>query len=64
MKIGSVELQGKVICAPMAGITNVVYRKIAKSYGASLVYTEMISDKALCFNSEATYKMINSFTNR
>ena len=42
----------------MAGITNVVYRKIAKEYGASLVYTEMISDKALCFNSENTYKMI------
>lgn len=42
----------------MAGITNVVYRQIAKEYGASLVYSEMISDKALCFNSETTYKMI------
>lgn len=58
MKIGSVEIKGKVVCAPMAGITNIVYRKIAKEFGASLVYTEMISDKALCFNSEATYKMI------
>ena len=58
LKIGNVELDGKVICAPMAGITNKVYRKIAKEYGASLVYTEMISDKALCFNSENTYKMI------
>ena len=57
MKIGNIEV-GKVICAPMAGITNLVYRKIAKEYGASLVYTEMISDKALCFNSENTYKMI------
>lgn len=51
-------MNGKVICAPMAGITNRVYRKIAKEYGASLVYTEMISDKALCFNSENTYKMM------
>ena len=58
MKISSVEIKGKVVCAPMAGITNIVYRKIAKEYGASLVYTEMISDKALCFNSEATYEMI------
>lgn len=49
---------GKVFCAPMAGITNLVYRRIAKEFGASLVYTEMISDKALCFNSENTYKMI------
>lgn len=58
MKIGNVEIKGKVVCAPMAGITNIVYRSIAKKYGASLVYTEMISDKALCFNSENTYKMI------
>lgn len=58
LKIGNIELKGKVVCAPMAGITNRVYRKIAKEFGASLVYTEMISDKALCFNSENTYKMI------
>ena len=58
MFIGNVEIKGKVICAPMAGITNLVYRKIAKEFGASLVYTEMISDKALCYNSENTYKMI------
>lgn len=58
LKIGNVEIKGKVVCAPMAGITNIVYRSIAKKYGASLVYTEMISDKALCFNSENTYKMI------
>lgn len=58
LKIGNVVLDGKVVCAPMAGITNRVYRKIAKEFGASLVYTEMISDKALCFNSENTYKMI------
>lgn len=58
LKIGNVLLDGKVICAPMAGITNRVYRKIAKEFGASLVYTEMISDKALCFNSENTYRMM------
>ena len=58
VKIGDLDIKGKVFCAPMAGITNLVYRKIAKEYGASLVYTEMISDKALCFNSENTYKMI------
>ena len=58
LKIGNVLLDGKVNCAPMAGITNRVYRKIAKEFGASLVYTEMISDKALCFNSENTYRMM------
>ena len=57
LKIGNIEV-GKVFCAPMAGITNRVYRKIAREFGASLVYTEMISDKALCFNSENTYRMI------
>lgn len=58
IKIGDVEIKGKVFCAPLAGITNSVYRKIAKSFGASLTYSEMISDKALVYNSDNTYKMI------
>ena len=32
--------------APMAGITNMAFRKIVKEFGAGLVYSEMVSDKA------------------
>lgn len=59
-KIGSVEIKNKVVAGPMAGYTNSSYRQIAKEYGASLVYSEMISDKALIYNSSKTFKMIES----
>lgn len=56
--IDNLKIDGGVVCAPLAGISNLVYRKIAKEFGASLVYTEMISDKALIYESKETYKMI------
>ncbi len=58
IKVGDVKLKGIVFCAPLAGISNSVYRMISKKYGAALTYSEMISDKALVYNSENTYKMI------
>ena len=58
IKIDNIEIDGFVFCAPMAGITNKVYRKIAKEFGASLTYTEMVSDKALVYKSDNTYKMM------
>ena len=43
MKIGSVEISGFSVLAPLAGITDMPFRLICKELGASLVYTEMIS---------------------
>lgn len=59
-KIGNVEIKNRIIAGPMAGYTNSSYRQIAKEYGAGLVYSEMISDKALIYNSSKTFKMIES----
>lgn len=53
-KIGNVEIHGKVVCAPMAGVTNKVFRKLVKSNGAALTYTEMTSNVGLKYNSEKT----------
>ena len=49
-KIGNVEIENPVVMAPMAGITNMAFRKIIKDFGAGLVYSEMVSDKALLKN--------------
>ena len=38
--------------APMAGITNMAFRKIVKEFGAGLVYSEMVSDKAICYGNQ------------
>ena len=59
IKIGNVELENNILLAPMAGITDLPFRKIAKKQGASLVYTEMVSSKAIFHNDEKTKKLLN-----
>ncbi len=54
MKIGNVELKNNVILAPMAGITDMAFRKICKKFGAGLVVTEMVSSKGMFYNDEKT----------
>lgn len=58
IKIGDIELKGQLIAGPMAGISNLVYREIACEHGASLVYAEMVSDKAICYNNKKTLDML------
>ena len=57
-KIGNVEINGKIIVAPMAGVSNKTFRMICKDFGASLVVGEMVSDKALVFGNEKTKKLL------
>ena len=52
VKIGNVELKNQIIAAPLAGISNPVYREIMHDYGAGLVVSEMISDKALHYQMQ------------
>lgn len=56
MKIGNIEIKNRIIMAPMAGITNVAFRKIIKEFGAGLVVSEMVSDKALCYGNQKRSK--------
>lgn len=58
MKIGNLEFENEVFLAPMAGVSDSSFRRVCKSFGCGLVYTEMISAKALLFNDKKTYKMI------
>lgn len=56
-KIGNVKISNPLVLAPMAGITDPVFRGIAKSLGAGLVYTEMISCQAIHYNNQKTWKL-------
>ncbi|GHT45981.1 tRNA-dihydrouridine synthase [Endomicrobiia bacterium] len=58
LKIGNIELKNNIILAPMAGITDLPLRLLAKSGGAGLVYTEMASAKALIHHDEKTKKLL------
>ncbi len=58
MRIGSVLLANKVVLAPLAGITDLPFRRLAKEHGCALVYSEMISANALFYHSEKTRRML------
>lgn len=57
-KIGNIIIENKIVSAPLAGFTTLPYRILAKKFGAGLVYAEMVSDKALVYKNEITYKML------
>ena len=56
--IGDIYIKNPVIFAPMAGISDTSYRKIIKEMNPGLIYAEMVSDKAICFDNEKTMKML------
>lgn len=61
LKIGNLVLENNIILAPMAGVTDLPFRKICKKYGnPGLVCNEMVSSKAICYKDEKTLKMISS----
>lgn len=59
LKIGNVVLENNIVLAPMAGITDLPFRYLAKKFNPGLVYTEMVSAKALFYGDEKTKKLLN-----
>lgn len=57
IKIGKVELSNNLLLAPMAGISDLPMRLLSKEGGAGLVYTEMVSSKALVYGDKKTRKL-------
>lgn len=49
MKIGTVELKGRVVLAPMAGVTDFAFRELCRRCGAAFTTTEMVSARALTY---------------
>ena len=59
-KIGNVEIKGKVVLAPMAGVTSLAYRNFMKPFGVALTVTEMVSDCGLIYDNKKTIDYINT----
>ena len=57
-KIGNVKIDNQIVLAPMAGICDSAFRRIAKSMGCGLLSTEMVSDKALMYENTRTQEML------
>ena len=60
MKIGNIDIHGKAVLAPLAGITDLPFRMICKEMGAALVFTEMISAEGLIRDQKATAVLTES----
>jgi tRNA-dihydrouridine synthase B len=58
LSIGNIKFNNNILLAPMAGLTNLPLRLLAKRGGAGLVYTEMISAKGLVYGDEKTNKLL------
>ena len=54
IKIGNVEISNNIFLAPMAGVTDMPFRRLCKEFGAGMIYTEMASSKAVHYGSEKT----------
>ncbi|OCA99959.1 tRNA dihydrouridine synthase DusB [Clostridium beijerinckii] len=58
MKIGNLTFENNIFLAPMAGVTDISFRGLCKEMGCGLVYTEMVSAKALYYGSENTQTLL------
>ena len=59
LKIGNVTLKNNVLLAPMAGITNLPFRRICEKFEPGLVCTEMVSGKGLFYQDQKTNQLLN-----
>ncbi len=58
MRIGNTHLKNKVFLAPLAGVSDRPFRILCAEQGAGLVYTEMVSAKAILYNNKKTEKLL------
>ena len=61
MKIGNVDIPSRLVLAPMAGVTDLAFRKICSELGAGLTVTEMVSSKALCYQDRKSRGLLKLF---
>lgn len=60
LNIGDLKLKNNIILAPMAGVTDLPFRKICKEFGPGLVCAEMVSSKAIYHDDSKTKLLMNT----
>ena len=58
MRIGTLQIDSKLALAPMAGVCDLAFRAVCRSFGAGLTYTEMVSSKALVYRDSKTRSLL------
>lgn len=60
MRIGDVEIDGRLALAPMAGVTDAAFRHVCRRHGAALTFTEMVSARALTYGDKKTKALLQT----
>ena len=58
MKLGKLTLDNNLILGPMAGVTDLPFRLLCEEMGCGMVYTEMVSAKAILYNNKNTGELL------
>lgn len=56
ISIGSIQIEDPVFLAPMSGVTDLPFRRLVKSFGAGLVFSEMIASRAMLEETRQSMK--------
>lgn len=59
MKIGNIEIENCLALGPMAGVTDLPFRLLCKEMGCNMLYTEMVSVKAILYKNKNTKELLN-----
>ena len=60
MKIADLTLENPLVLAPMAGITQLPFRRLVKEQGCGLVVTEMVSSNGLVYGGHKSFELLRS----
>ena len=58
MKLGKIEVEGPLILAPMAGVTDWAFRTVCAQLGADITVTEMVSSRALVYRDQKSARLL------
>ena len=60
MKIGNITIENNTALAPMAGVTDLAFRQLCREMGCGLLYTEMVSAKAILYENKNTFPLLET----
>lgn len=60
IKLGNLNIDNIIALGPMAGVTDLPFRLLCKEQGCGIMYTEMVSAKAILYNNKNTDELLKT----
>lgn len=60
IKLGDLNIDNIIALGPMAGVTDLPFRLLCKEQGCGIMYTEMVSAKAILYNNKNTNELLQT----